>query len=264
MLKELKTPCLQDVIDFVNHNSLSIDEIPPSKGDKKESKSGNEPKNREPTKSVKPKTKPENDHQEKKSSGVNIPRQSKKKANHQQMMPSRNLDTKQNYTNLEKMSNNGSTKSLMDIRMHPPTMHHLPMHQPNMHSYEAQQHFGNTRNHPGPMQMSPVGSGPRFSGGQMGYPGTQAFIQQHLGNMRNPPGPMQMPPDGSGLRFSGGQVGHPGTQAFNQQHRFVDNSGTNNFQMIQEGIDRRNMASNQIPGNQRGKRRDKVIIIKQS
>ena len=112
--------------------------------------------------------------------------------------------------------------------------------------------------------MSLVGSGPRFSGGQMGHPGTQAFNQQHLGNMRNHRGPMEMPPDGSGLRFSGGQVGHPGTPVFNQQHRFVDNSGTNNFQMIQEGIDRRNMASNQIPGNQRGKRRDKVIIIKQS
>ena len=114
---------------------------------------------------------------------------------------------------------------MMDVRMHPPTMHQSPMYQPNMHPYEAQQHFGNTKNHPGPMQMSPVGSG---------------------------------------SRFSGGQVGHPGTQAFNQQHRFVEKGVTDDFQMIQRGIDRRNMVSNQVPVNQRGKRGDKVIIIKQS
>merc|ERR1712136_113068 len=148
MLKELKTPGLQEVIDFVNNNSLSNDEDPPSHSYKKESKSGNEPKNREPTKSVKPRTNPENDHQKKKSSGVDIPRQSKKKANHQKMMPSKNPDTKKNYSNLQKMSNNGSARSMMDIRMHPPTMHQSPMYQPNMHPYEAQQHFGNTRNHP--------------------------------------------------------------------------------------------------------------------
>ena len=82
--------------------------------------------------------------------------------------------------------------------------------------------------------------------------------------MRNHPGPMQMPAVGSRQLFSGGQVGHPGTQGFNQQHRFVDNSDINNFQMIQQGIDRRNMVGNQVPVNQRGKRGDKVIIIKQS
>ena len=140
MLKELKTPGLPDVIDFINKNSGSNDEVPPPHDDKKDSKFENKPQNREGPKSVKPKTNPENDHQKKNSSGANIPRQPKKKANHQQMMPSKNLDSKKNYSNLETMSKNGLARSMMDTRMHPPTMHQLPMHPPNMHPYEAQQH----------------------------------------------------------------------------------------------------------------------------